>query len=238
LKEKYEGHLSAEAKADIEKLRQGEPLDYLIGFTYFLGSRIDLGKRPLIPRPETEFWTEKAIAEIRKDKRKAECLDLFSGSGAIGIAVLKHIPGASVDLGEINKDFIQQIKFNLRANKIAEKRAAVIQTDIFQNIKKKYDCIFANPPYIAEKRRRRVQKPVLDYEPKSALFGGRDGLLYIRKFLKQAKKYLKPEGKIYLEFDSFQKPKISALLKREGYKNFQFFKDQYNHWRYVKIDVS
>ncbi len=257
LKEKYHGKFTTKARTDIEKLKKGESLDYLIGFVEFLSVKIDLKKRPLIPRQETEFWVEKAIKEIRTclanarqnldsslcsekggEKKKPECLDLFSGSGAIGLAVLKHIPGAQVDFGEINKDFLEQIRFNLWLNGPDKSKASIIQTDVFSNINQRYDYIFANPPYIALERKKKAQKSVLRYEPKSALFAGKDGLLYIEKFLKQAKKYLKPYGKIYLEFDSWQKPKISALLKKEEYKNFEFFKDQYNRWRYAKISVS
>ncbi|MBU1045913.1 peptide chain release factor N(5)-glutamine methyltransferase [Patescibacteria group bacterium] len=237
LDEKYQGKLTAEARADIEKLKQGEPLDYLIGFVKFLGAKIDLRKRPLIPRPETEFWAEKAIKEIKDRQGRVRCLDLFSGSGAIGIAVLKYVPGVQVDFGEINKDFLWQIRFNLRLNGLNKRKTSVIQTDIFKNITKKYDYIFANPPYIALERKAKAQKSVLEYEPPSALFAGKDGLLYIKKFLKEAKNHLKPNGKIYLEFDSFQKTKIKELLIKQGYKDFEFFKDQYDRWRWVEITV-
>ncbi|MCX6738326.1 MAG: peptide chain release factor N(5)-glutamine methyltransferase [Candidatus Parcubacteria bacterium] len=237
LKEKYQGKLTARAKTDIEKLKRGEPLDYLIGFAEFLGTKIDLKKKPLIPRPETEYWVEKAIEEIKKRKNERECLDLFSGSGAIGIAVLKNVPNARVDFGEIDKDFLWQIRFNLRLNKLDKRKSAVIQTDIFKNIKKKYDFVLVNPPYIAKGRKKKAQESVLKYEPRNALFASKDGLLYIKRFLKQAKNYLKPNGKVYLEFDSFQKPEINRLLKKEGYKNFEFFKDQYNRWRYVRIII-
>jgi release factor glutamine methyltransferase len=237
LKEKYQGKLTNKAKADIGRLKQGEPLDYLIGFTEFLGTKIDLKKKPLIPRPETEYWVEKAIKEIKRRRNKPECLDLFSGSGAIGIAVLKNVPNVQVDFGEIEKDFLWQIRFNIRLNKINRRKSEIIQTDIFKNIKKKYDFILANPPYIAKELKKKVQESVLKYEPRNALFAGKDGLLYIKGFLKQAKNYLKSNGTIYLEFDSFQKPEINRLLKKEGYRNFEFFRDQYNRWRYVRIII-
>jgi len=65
------------------------------------------------------------------------------------------------------------------------------------------------------------------------LFGGKDGLFYIRKFLKDAKKYLKKGGKIYMEFDSWQKKEIGKILKNFNYNNYQFYKDQYSRWRYL-----
>ena len=239
LKEKHEGKFTPAAKKDLARLKAREPIDYLIGFVEFADCKIDLSLKPLIPRPETEYWTEKAIQDIRISSKRdpgIHCLDMFAGSGCIGIAVLKHIPQAHFDFAENEKKFLQQIHLNLRKNRIKKKRLKVFQSNIFSEISGKYDYIFANPPYVAEKRRKSVQASVLKYEPRQALFAGKDGLQYIKRFLKEAKKHLNPKGKIYMEFDSPQKREIEQLLKLYGYSSWQFHKDQYNKWRFVIVE--
>ena len=217
------------------RLKRGFPVSYLIGFVPFLNIKVDLSKKPFIPRPETEYWTEIAIGEMKKDKKRIKCLDLFAGSGCIGIAILKEISKAEVIFGEIDSRALKQIKINLLLNKIPLKRASLVKTNVFQNIKGKYDYILANPPYIAQTQKSLVQRSVLSYEPHRALFGGKDGLDYIKQFLKQARFYLKKQGKIYLEFDPSQKNKIQKIIQQQQYSSHNFFKDQYERWRFVVI---
>lgn len=240
LKDKYFGKPNAQFKKDIERLKVGEPLDYVIGFTDFLNCKIDLSKKPLIPRPETEFWVEKAISYISQtldDRPKFEIrvLDIFSGSGCIGISIMRHIKNAQVIFAEKDKKLLKQIRINCTISKIKPNKYQIIQSDVFNNIVGKYDYIFANPPYIPTTRKNKIQKSVLKYEPKMALLGGKDGLFYIRKFLTKAKNFLNPNGKIYMEFDSIQKKQIEALLKKYHYKKWDFHKDQYEKWRWVTI---
>ncbi len=231
LNEKYKGKRTKEAKKDIERIIKGEPIDYVIGFTYFLGAKIFLSYKPLIPRPETEFWAEKAVKKI--GDKKASCLDLFCGSGAVGISVLKNNKNSRVDFADIDRNALKQTLINLKKNKIKEERYNVFYSNIFSNVKNKYDYIFANPPYISKKRISKVQKSVLDFEPQKALFGGEDGLKLVKPFLKDFRNYLKKEGKVYMEFDSFQKRSIEKIAKEA-----HFYRDQYGKWRYLISEKS
>jgi release factor glutamine methyltransferase len=233
LKEKYHNKPSKNFYNDAERLKAGEPPDYVIGFTEFLGCRIDLSKRPLIPRPETEFWVNESIKYLVSSikQRRIKVLDIFCGSGCIGLAVLKHVKNSKVVFAD---------KYRYLNNK------NFVESDVFQNIKGAYDFIFANPPYIPDYSknpsarlrtilRNRIQKSVLKFEPKNALFGGNDGLFYIRKFLKDAKKYLRPGGKIFMEFSPEQKLDVKKIILENKYSNYEFRKDQYGKWRWVKI---
>jgi release factor glutamine methyltransferase len=162
-------------------------------------------------------------------------LDIFSGSGCLGLAVLKNIKRARVDFVELSGAFVKQIKLNLKINKINPGRYRVIRSDMFQNVRGKYDCILANPPYLSPQRKRTIQKSVLDFEPKEALFAGQDGLSHIRKFINQAGGYLAPGGRIYMEFGLGQKRGIEKILKGQSRLRFSFFKDQYGKWRYLTM---
>jgi release factor glutamine methyltransferase len=243
LRDKYHNKKTASFLKDIEKLEKGELIDYIIGWKPFLNCKIDLRFKPLSPRIETEFWMEKAIKEmksscVKTSDDKIKILDLCAGSGCIGIAILKNIKNSHVVFGEMDKSLTQQIRINLKLNKISRERYQIIQSNLFGNIKGKFDFILMNPPYAALNRKNRVQKSVLQHEPHLALFGGQDGLFFIKKILKQAPKYLNKNGQIWMEFDSWQKLAINQLLKKLKYKHWKFFKDQFGKWRWVVVNLT
>ena len=236
LKEKYDGVDSPETQADIERIKQDEPVAYVIGFVDFLGCRIDLSQRPLIPRPETEFWVEQVIADVKhRVFNKVRCLDMFAGSGCIGLGVLKNVPTATVDFVDSEDMAIEQITINCESNNIDPSRYRIIKSDIFENIKGTYDYILANPPYIAEGKKDEVEESVLVHEPHEALFGGSNGLILIETFLDQVKKYLNRGAKVYMEFGKDQKDEIEKILIDRGYSNFNFHRDQFGEWRSVEL---
>ncbi|MDO8529966.1 MAG: peptide chain release factor N(5)-glutamine methyltransferase [bacterium] len=244
LQEKYGGKMTGAAKKDIERLKAGEPLDHIIGYVEFLDCKILASKDALIPRVETEYWVGEAIREIKGKGGKVKVLDMFAGSGCIGISIVRHFDRLSagrfknvhVVFADSEKPALKQIEKNCTLNKIPKSAYQMIQSDIFLNIRGKYDYIFANPPYIPTVRKFKIQTSVLKYEPHTALFGGENGLLYIRKFLAEAKNFLNKKGHIYMEFDSPQKKQIEALLKKYGYASWEFHKDQYSKWRWLVVN--
>ena len=237
LRDKYSGKESEAFLRDIKRLKKGEPLDYVIGFREFLSCHIDVSKKPLIPREETEYWVEKSLELLRATKKPLKVLDVFSGSGCIGLALLKHNKNAKVVFADKDKKAIEQIRINVKKNSINSTRTKTIQSDIFSNIKGEFDVIFANPPYIPIVRKNKVQPSVLKHEPRRALFGGTDGLFYIKKMLGKAKSFLKKDGRMFIEFDAPQKKSIEKLLKKYQYQSWEFHKDQYQKWRWVSVRV-
>ncbi len=209
----------------------------------FINCKIDYKNQVFQPRIETEFWVGKEIKELKaKSVRSSssrcdsiiEVLDIFAGTGCIGIAILKNIKNASVNFVDISDEAIKQIKINLKLNNISKERYKIYKSNLFEKLKgERYDFIFANPPYVALDRISEVQKEVLEKEPHISLFAGKDGMDYIRQFFLAVKKFLEPNGKIFLEFDPFQKKKIKEILEKEKFK-FIFKKDQFGKFRWLK----
>jgi len=241
LEEKYNNKQSEKFLIDVARLEKGEPVDYVIGFTTFLGCHIDLSFSPLIPRTETEFWVERAIIQIQKKHKiqNIQCLDLFSGSGCIGIALLVSNSNTIVDFGDIQSSYLCQIKKNIKKNLFSSnnKRIHIYKSDCFNNIPtKQYDYIFANPPYITRERKQVIQKSVIKWEPHNALFAPDQGLYYIKKIITESKVFLKTEGSLFIEFDSRQKEIIEKLIPKKTY-TFTFWKDQFGKWRTIVLRV-
>lgn len=215
---------------DLKRLESGEPVDYIIGFVWFLRCKVDLQYKPLIPRPESEYWAAKAITEAKERNRCVRVLDMFSGSGCVGLAFAKNC-NCTVDFADLDKNCLRQIKKNLKINNL---KGRVICSDIFKQIKKKYDFIVANPPYIPRKNLAKLNRSVRDFEPHKALVSGKTGLEAIRKFLCSVHKYLAPEGIFYFEFDSWQNKAVRQIAKSNPNIILEILRDQYGKIRYAR----
>ncbi len=236
LREKYGGTPSTEYEADCARLETGEPLAYVIGWAPFLDCRIHFDSHPLIPRPETEFWTEQALEEM-KYKESVSVLDLFAGSGAIGVAVLKHITNARVDFGEIDESLFATIQKNIHENAPTQKegvnpvRARILQTNVWSGISDRYDFILANPPYVSENLTDRIQKSVLDFEPHTALFAENEGFSLIEETIRGASRHLNSSGVLYIEHEPEHKEQLIATAREAGL-GLELMKDQFGTYRY------
>ncbi len=232
LQDKYAGIKTPEFKKDAQKLKAGIPLAYVIGWVPFLKTKIWLDSRPLIPRPETEYWVEKAISEIktRGSTSSLGILDLCAGSGCVGVAVLKAIPNAKVAFVEIDKSHHETIKKNILENGVGLSRAKIIGGNLFENVTEKYDFILTNPPYIDPRLAERVTESVTAHEPEQALWGGEGGMEIIEVIIKEAPKFLNPGGVLYIEHEPEQVEAIKSLAPKA-----EIFEDQFGVARFSKI---
>ena len=241
LSEKYHGVERPDFFDDLTRLSRGEPLAYLIGHVPFLDTTIFLDSRPLIPRPETEYWAKHATKEINARAREKGgnivVLDLCAGSGCIGVSVLRNAPKTRVDFCEIDTGLHPTIAKNLRANGISPARARVFGGDLFERIPRgtRYDFILANPPYLNLAQTRRVARSVRAHEPALALWGGTGGMEYLARILVDAPQYLGARGALYTEHEPEQCRAIHALAKTLPYASCETHQDQFGLVRYTRL---
>lgn len=227
---KYKGRETEELLSDIKKMTEGEAYEYLLGEVLFCGARVDLSLRPMIPRPETEFWVNQALDEIRvcESKYTLRVLDMFSGSGNVGLAVLRNIQEASVDMIELDPKLKEQIEISVVKNNIKRTRVRIITGDTWEGAANTYDYIFAVPPYVPSKMKEEIMKELRAEDPLS-FFDKEDGYYYHKQVLARAKEFLKDGGTLYLEFDITQREKIEQLVGEYGFTTFHFLRDPYGH---------
>lgn len=238
LKEKYDGMESPEYFTDLKRLEAGEPLAYVLGFVPFLGTTIYLDSKPLIPRPETEYWVSEALKVIKERvSGELRLLDLCAGSGAIGIALLRHLPDAEVDFAEIDRAHHMTILKNLAVNRINQKRAHVFGGNLFERITETYDFILTNPPYIDPALADRVAQSVTEHEPGVALWGGEQGLAIIGDIIRDAKAHLNPGGIIFIEHEPEQEDAIHDSARLHKYRAFETILDQYGVARLTALEA-
>jgi release factor glutamine methyltransferase len=228
--EKHKGKETSEYLEDVRRMTEGEAFEYLMGEVLFAGAKVDLSFRPMIPRPETEFWVKQAIDSILHTRREftLRCLDLFAGSGAIGLAVLKNIPEATVDFIELDPKLKEQIEISVAKNNIKKLRTRVLTGDIWEGAMGTYDYIFAVPPYVPPQMKEEVMRELSAEDPIS-FFDKEDGFYFHTQVLSKARDFLKERGAAYLEFDITQRERIEQLAKEYGWTNYSFLKDPYGH---------
>lgn len=235
LEEKYGGKRTAEYEQDRARLFRGEPLGYVIGWQPFLGLKIYLDSRPLIPRPETEWWTDQLLSHVGHVGRVSYMgfLDLCAGSGAIGCFALAKLRGAEVYFGEIDPSHKATIVKNIRENGLEESRAHVRIGDLFEPFRgMKFDLIAANPPYVPADRT--LPASVADYEPARALFAGGDGLDSIRRIAAELPEHLAEGGVAWIECDAAHASDARALFIARGLLA-KIRTDQYGKPRIIAI---
>lgn len=210
----------------IEELKNHKPIQYIIKKQEFMGFDFYVDENVLIPQPDTENLVEEVLFIINSIKDKnLKILDLCTGSGAIAISLSKILNS--------DKILIYGSDISEKALKIAQDNAiqncskvVFLKSNIFNEINNnyKFDIIVSNPPYIETKTIEELSEEV-KYEPHLALDGGEDGLYFYREIIKNAKKYLNPNGYLAFEIGYNQKKQVEKLLEENGYKNIYSRKD-------------
>ena len=232
--EEVENNKENEYIGYIKEVAAGKPVQYITNKQEFMGLSFFVDENVLIPQPDTEILVEEAIKYANQIKENVEILDMCTGSGCIGVALAKHVKNAKVTLVDISTKALEVAKKNAKENEVKEK-VNFIQSDMFENIKSKFDVIVSNPPYIKTKVINELDLQVQN-EPHLALDGGENGLKFYEILINEAPKYLKENGKIFLEIGYDQKKEVEELARNSKlYKKIETVKDLANNDRVIEL---
>jgi release factor glutamine methyltransferase len=226
-------------KEAIQRLKNYEPIQYILGETEFFGLPFKVDENVLIPRPETEELVLWVISEFRIQNSEFRIIDIGTGSGCIPIALASRFPEAKITALDISKGALEVAKQNAKLNEV---NINFIEADIldsntwnldFENLE--FDIVVSNPPYVRELEKELMEANVIKYEPATALFvKDEDPLLFYRKIAQFGKQYLKPTGLLFFEINEYLGESMLELLKEEGYSEIEIKKDIFNKDRMIK----
>ncbi|SDY16006.1 peptide chain release factor N(5)-glutamine methyltransferase [Lachnobacterium bovis] len=203
----------------IGKRAERVPLQYITGEQEFYGLNFRVNSSVLVPRQDTETLVEEVLKRIEPNM---SILDMCTGSGCILISVLKNSIGVS-GLGiDISKNAINLAKENAKINNVV---AEFETSDLFENVKDKYDIIVSNPPYIKTEEIQNLMPEVAMFEPIGALDGKEDGLYFYRKIVRHSKEFLNHKGYLILEIGYDQGKSLDLMMNQADFKNVQVIKD-------------
>ena len=192
-----------------ERIKRGEPLQYVVGMAEFMSLKFRVNPAVLIPRADTETLVELAIREIGDNR--CTVLDIGSGSGCVAISIANYCKNSKVTSIDISETALSVASENSRLNNTD---VNFIKCDIMNS--KPYgsfDMSVSNPPYIPTEVINTLDKNVREYEPKTALDGGFDGLDFYRRIISLAPTLLNKDGKLLFEVGHDQSDNVSNLLK-------------------------
>lgn len=219
---------------DLVKRRiQGEPVAYILGYKEFFGERFSVNSNVLIPRPETEHVVEAAL-DWAKDKTKAyKILDLGTGSGCIGLTLLKKLPQAQLTSVDISGGALEVAQQNAVQLKV-EDRVQFVQGDALEKEASlaQFDIIVSNPPYVAAGSVH-LEENVKKFEPSSALFAEDAGLQFLKNWSEKYRTHLNSEGIMLMEMGFDQGPAMKSYYQSLGFQEVKIIKDLSGHDRVI-----
>lgn len=208
-----------------EELASGRPLQYVLGHAEFCGLDLQVREGVLIPRPETEELVRWIVDSNRI--ASPSILDVGTGSGAIAIALSHLLPTGHVSAVDLSEEALQIARGNTRRHNLPiEFTRADALGELFPGERERFDLIVSNPPYIPERERASMRRNVTEFEPQMALFvPDNDPLRFYRAIARNARRLLRPGGRLYFEIhEDFAEP-ICRMLAEEGFPATEVRKD-------------
>lgn len=196
----------------IKKRQSGWPMAYILGRKEFWSLEFRVNRRVLIPRPETELVVEEVLSLPLPEKPRI--VDVGTGCGNIALALARELPRARVVASDLSARALSLAAGNARNNGL--RNVAFVRSDLlsyFIEKRQKFEAIVSNPPYVSEADWEKLERPVRDFEPRTALVAGPTGLEMIRKLISQSWLCLKTGGFLVFEFGAGQENEIRKLFQ-------------------------
>ncbi len=208
----------------VSRLKQFEPIQYILGETEFMDLKLKVNRSVLIPRPETEELVNWIIETNSLDSPRI--LDIGTGSGCIPLALKSIIKNAKISAVDISEKALEVAKQNAVKNNLD---VHFFETDIlnWENLNwDLFDVIVSNPPYVREIEKQKMHTNVLKYEPENALFVSNENpLIFYERIAEFAHKYLVKNGKLFFEINKYLSDEMYNLLEHNGFEDIKLRKD-------------
>lgn len=211
----------AELLQKAKRRASGEPLAYIVGYKNFYKDRFIVNPSVLIPRADTEALVEEAL---RLSPQPQRFIDLGTGSGCIGLSLLREWPQSQLTVIDISQTAIQVAQQNALQMGLLERVEFICGDVLNQKISKPFDLVVSNPPYIAPADHR-LEDAVKRYEPHSALYAEEEGLFFYKRWTEWAKQHLSDSGWLIYECGDGQALEIQSICLQNGFKNIKISKD-------------
>ena len=228
-------YIERDFRETLDKLKNHEPLQYILGNTDFYGFLFELTPDVLIPRPETEELVHWIVHEYDRDA-VLNVVDIGTGSGCIAVALAAIFPNAGVWAVDISKAALKVAKRNAKRNQVKIKFLLkdVLNDGMMGFESNTLDLIVSNPPYVTQSEKQQMQPNVLEYEPHCALFTpGDDPFIFYKRIAEFGLKCLKEGGSVFFEINEAYSVETADILKQYGYSDIITRKDINGKWRMV-----
>ncbi len=219
----------------LKRLAAGEPLQYVVGDTEFMGHCFKTDRRALIPRPDTENLLDVMLeCESLWGMERPVIADIGTGSGCVVISLALAKPVACYTAIDVSEEALSLARENAELNGVG-KSINFKQGNLLGGFEpSSLDAIVANLPYISTAECSVLPRHIRDYEPRTALDGGDEGLMLIRQLAEQAVNVLRPSGWIFLEIGFDQGAQVVECLTRHGFNGVGVFQDLGHRDRVVR----
>ena len=220
----------------VRRAGEHDPVQYLTGTAHFFGMELKVTPAVLIPRPDTETLVEAVLHHLKLatdtgTEQPLRVADICTGSGAIALALAKHLPNAKVIATDISEAAAEVARQNARQ---LDLDVDVRVGDLFTPLEGEapFDIITSNPPYIPTGELTKLDRNVRDYEPRLSLDGGPDGLGFHHRLLQEAPRRLRPGGRMFVEMQFDQAEVLRAVASAAGdWRDVQVLRDFAGHER-------